>query len=215
MGVIIGFATQASLNGRCAANVSWGANPNTQRLYCLNGSFSPFMEFNRPTVNVNMTIYAPGANMSVAPSQSCTTQDAVAEAQVIIDPASCDVQMPSVNYRMVVNSYSYSKESAQTPGQESYSMIRWVEDPPTYVIRGIAEGSATLIGTGTNPNNNIAGITFQGTTTTASQGSVAAGAVGRGDMVAMGAVSAVGGGEGTGPHTGRGDTNIPHTPLWV
>jgi len=215
MGVIIGFATQASLNGRCAANVNWGANPNTQRLYCLNGSFSPFMTIDRPTVNVNMTIYAPGDHMGVGPSNSCTSQDQVAEANVNIDPASCDVHMPRVNYKMVVNSYSYSKESAQTPGQESYSMVRWVTNPPTYVIRGIAEGSATLVGTSTNPNNNIAGITFQGTTTTASQGSVAAGAVGRADMVAMGAIASVGGGEGTGAHTGRGDATIPHTALWV
>ena len=55
MGVVIGFATQASLNGRCAASVNWGANPNTQRLYCLNASFNPFIQIERPTVNVNMT----------------------------------------------------------------------------------------------------------------------------------------------------------------
>ena len=205
MGVVIGFATQASLNGRCAANVSWGANPNTQRLYCLNSSFNPFMQIDRPTVNVNMTIYAPGSHISVAPSQSCTTQDQVAEATTIVNPASCDVSLPNVNYRMLINSYSYSKEDAKMPGQESYSMVRYVSDEPTYVIRGIAQGSGT----------DNAGITFTGTTSVATQGSVAAGGVGKAYSIRMGTVSAIGGGDGTSGETGRGDASIPHTPLWV
>jgi len=217
MGVIIGFATIANLNGRCAANVNWGANPNTQRLYCLNGSFAPFLEIERPTVNVNMTIYSPGPVLNVEPSQSCTTQDSVAEATVYINPAGCEVNMPRVNYKMVVNSYSFAKDDGQMPGQETFSMVRWVNNEPSYVIRGIAEGTASLVG-GDTSNPNVArkvGVVFNGNTSVATQGSVAAAAVGRADAIRMGAVGKVGGATATTGETGRADVSIPHTPLWM
>jgi len=207
MGVVIGFGTIANLNGYCAANVSWGANPNTQRLYCLDGSFSPFLEIDRPTVNVSMTIYGTGPHIDVTPSNSCTTQDQVAEADVNISPTGCGDQaaFPPINYRMVINSYSVSKEDARMPPQSSFGMIRWTGVEPDVVIRGISEGSGTV----------HSGIQFEGTTTTSTQGSVSAGGVGRADVITLGAVRAYGGVTIAAGQTARGDVSTPHTPMWI
>jgi len=210
MGLVIGYGTIANIDNMCAANVSWGANPNTQRLYCLNGTFSPFITITRPTINVNMTVYVPsggGHSYTVEPSDHCTTQDAVANAYVNISPASCATggNLPEIHQRMIINSYSVSREDYQLPVQETYGLIRWVENPPSYVIRGIAEGSGT----------DNSGISFSGTTTEATQGSVSAGGVGKADFIIMGAVRSFGGPNIPAGETAQGSVSIPHTPLWI
>jgi hypothetical protein len=210
MGLVIGYGTIANMDNMCAANVSWGANPNTQRLYCLNGSFAPFLNITRPTINVNMTIYVPdggGHSYNVEPSDHCTTQDSVANAYVNIAPSYCVTggSLPGIHQRMIINSYSVSREDYQLPTQETYGLIRRVENPPSYVIRGIAEGSGTA----------NSGIVFSGATTEATQGSVSAGGVGKADVIIMGAVSSFGGPVIPPGETAQGNVSIPHTPLWV
>lgn len=210
MGLVIGYGTIANIDGLCAANVSWGANPNTQRLYCLNGSFSPFLSIERPTINVNMTVYVPsggGHHYTVTPSDHCTTQDDVANAHIVIDPSFCITggTLPGVNEDMIINSYSVSREDSQLPVQETYGLIRWVTNPPSYVIRGISEGSGT----------HNSGITFSGHVTDSTQGSVSAGGVGRADVIYMGAVASFGGPAVPAGETAQGNVSVPHTPLWI
>jgi hypothetical protein len=102
----------------------------------------------------------------------------------------------------LVTGYSFNKEDAVMPGQESWSLTKWndVAAPdeektlePTFVLRGISEGQGTP---------SIAGIVFSGQTTEASTGNVSAGGFGRADKVTIGVVSSVGGGSSTVGETG-------------
>lgn len=203
MGIVIGAGTSASLgNVTCVASVNWGANPNTQRLYCL-GSWTPEYEIERPTENMNMTVYSPGPTYVTTPSVSCVDANTM---NALVDPAACNGGAPGMSGEWFVTSYNYNKDDAQLPGQESWSMTRWVgPTPPDYTLRGISEGSGT-------PN---AGIVFAGSTTSSTTGSVAAGGIGRADTLTMGTVVQVGGGSAAAGETGTGSASIPYTPLWI
>ena len=206
MAVIIGAGTTVNFAGACVISANWGYNPNTQRLYCL-GSWSPYDEIEKPTETVSLTIYAPGPSYSVPASQAC---DDVQDYSISVSPAGCGDNVPGgISGNFAINNYSYSKDDAQAPGQESWGFTRWTgANAPDYVVRGIVEGSAT------DPVVNT-GIVFTGTTSQGNSGSVSAGGTGKADVTYYGVVSAIGGGTSTKGETGTGSASITLTPLWI
>lgn len=208
MAIVIGAATTVYFSlGDCVVSVNWGANPNTQRLYCI-GSWVPEQIFEKPTENLSITIYAPGNSYSTNPTTSCTNANIVSAS---VNPASCGPDAAGgVSGDWFVTGYSFSKDDALLPGQESWSMTRWVAGGtgtplPSYVLRGITEGQGT----------GLSGINFTGVTTTSQAGSVSAGGIGKSDTLTIGRVSSVGGGTSAQGETGQGSVSIPYTPLWV
>jgi len=213
MAIVIGAATQVSFGGACAISANWSYSPNVQRLYCI-GEWTPSTDrtFYRPTESLNITIYAPGPTYQTDPTQSCTDANTIGAS---VSPATCGGDfVDSFSGQWMVTSYSYSKDDATLPGQESWSMTRWqnldTSSPtnaidPTYVMRGISEGQAT-------PE---AGITFTGTTVDTFTGNVSAGGFGRADTLEMGVVTYVGGGSSTAGDTGQGSASMPYTPLYI
>jgi hypothetical protein len=215
MAIIIGFGTLVGgiFSGACATNVSWGYNPNLQRLYCL-GSMTPWMTIEKPTETINVTVYQEGvAAQSVAASTSCTDITAV---NASVSPSFCGVGVEGVSGDWYIVSYSYNKGDPNIPGQETWGLQRWVEgsDPvtssaPDYVIRNAAEGQSTR-----NPGGPT-GVTFIGDIVSGYQGSVAANSVGQADIVYYGMVTSVGGANLGGGEIANSSVSVPHTPLWV
>lgn len=204
MAIVIGQNTQVSFGGACVTQVSWNANPNTQRLYCL-GSWEPELTIEKPTETISLTVYAPGPSLDVTPTTDCADANTVSCS---ITPAGCGGTVTGMSGNWFVTSYSYSKDDAQMPGTESWSMMRYIgSNTPSYVLRGISEGSST-----TSANT---GITFTGVTTTSSQGSVSAGQIGKADETEFGQVTNVGGGSSAAGDTGNGSASMPYTPLWL
>jgi hypothetical protein len=206
MAVVIGAGTTAYLGSQtCVASVNWSLNPNTQRLYCL-GSWDPFYSIYKPTENMSMTVYSPGPTYNTEATRSCADANQVNAG---VSPAACNGGIAGMSGNFFVSGYNYSKDDAQLPGQESWSLTRWVSGggavAPDYTIRGISEGSGT-------PNS---GIVFSGVTTTSTTGSVSAGSIGRADEVEAGVVVQVGGGSAAAGETGTGSVSIPYTPLWI
>ena len=212
MAIIIGAATQVSFAGACAISANWGYSPNAQRLYCI-GEWSPRedLTFYRPTQTLNLTIYAPGPSYSTEPTQSCSNANSISAS---VDPAACGgAAGGGVSGSWMVTSYSYSKDDATLPGQESWSLTKWQDVPspgtnsvePTYVMRGISEGQATA----------NAGVSFTGSTASTSTGNVSAGGFGRADELEVGVVVNVGGGSSSAGDTGQGSASIPYTPLYI
>jgi len=216
MAVVIGSATTVTFFGSsayCIASANWGYNPNTQRLYCI-GSWTPTAQYDRPQETMSFTMYSTGTGgptFSVIPSTGCDANLAVDKTvEASINPASCGAGAPGgFSGRWYVTGYNFSKDDPLLPGQESWSMQRWVASAtvpaPNYVIRGIAEGQGT----------SNAGIVFTGTTTSTQTGSVSAGGVGRAESITVGVISQVGGGSIVSGETGQGSSSMPHTPLWV
>lgn len=213
MAIVIGAATQVSFYGACVTSANWGYSPNIQRLYCI-GSWVPSEARTtyRPTETLNLTIYSPGPTHSVSPTTSCEDANGVSAS---ITPAACGDAYGSMGGNWLVTSYSYTKDDATMPGQESWSLTRWknlaTSSPsntvyPTYVMRGISEGQAT---------DSSAGIVFQGTTVSTFTGNVSAGGFGRADTLLLGVISQVGGGSSAAGYTGQGSASIPYTPLYI
>ena len=221
MGVIIGAGTTVggAFANTCVVSVSWGYNPNTQRLYCV-GSWTAYKTFNRPTQSLNITIYATGAGSgsagtilySTAAATSCTNANTL---DASVNPAECVVVAGALTGNWFVAGYSYSKDDPLMPGQESWSMTRWVGSStvpaPTHVLRGISEGSGSIPST-TEADPGIVYGTLSGESVT---GSVSAGAIGKSDKTRSGTVTRVGGGSSEAGKTGKGDASIPYTPLWL
>ncbi len=211
MAVVIGAATQVSFQGSCVVSAQWGFNPNTQRLYCL-GEWTPRddMRFDKPTQTVSLTIYSgDSGSYSTAPSESCGNANTIG---VSLSPAACGDTFTSISDNFFVNSYSYSKGDAVMPAQETWSMILWTDDgintiAPTYVLRGIAEGSSS--------DETLTGISFTGVTTESESGSVSAGGFGTAFVMTQGIVDNVGGGLNTAGEVGNGSVSIPYTPLYI
>jgi hypothetical protein len=214
MAIIIGAATEVSFAGTCVISANWGYNPNAQRLYCI-GEWTPRedLTFYRPTQTLNLTVYAPGPTYSTEPTTSCADANSVAAS---VSPAACGGSVGGdVSGSWLVTSYSYSKEDASMPGQESWSLIKYKDVPtpssgnsiePTYVMRGISEGQST----GTETGVSLTGGTAESTT-----GSVSAGGFGRADTVEAGVVDRVGGGSSSAGDTGQGSASMPYTPLYI
>lgn len=212
MAIVIGAATQVSFGGACVISANWGYNPNTQRLYCI-GEWTPRDEltYYRPTQTLNLTIYAPGPSYSTEPTTSCADANTISAS---VSPAACGGNVGGdVSGSWHVTSYSYSKDDATLPGQESWSLTKWKGVPspgtnsiePSYVMRGISEGQAT-------PG---AGVSFTGSTVETSTGNVSAGGFGRADTLDIGVVDSVGGGSSASGDTGQGSASIPYTPLYI
>ena len=212
MAIVIGAATQVSFAGACAVSASWGYNPNVQRLYCI-GEWIPDDQrvYYRPTETLNLTVYAPGPSYSTEPTTSCEDANTISAA---VTPAACGGSFSSLSGQWLVTSYSYTKDDATLPGQESWSLTRWKDldsstpsnsVEPTYVMRTISEGQAT----------DNAGITFTGSTATSQAGNVSAGGFGKVDELSLGVISNVGGGSSAAGETGQGSASIPYTPLYI
>ncbi len=209
--IIIGFGTTVSFGG-CAISAQWGYNPNSQRLYCLG---SPDPEFNilKPTESLSITIYGDdgaGPAYDMALSISCADASTLSAS---VSPASCGGSVEGVSGSWFVNSYSYSKGDPQMPGQESWSMTRWVSGvgvtEPSYVLRMSAEGEAS--------DADKVGIVFNSSVplTTGNTGSVSAGGVGQADTKYYGAVLSVGGSSAGSGDIESGSASANYTPLWV
>lgn len=214
MSVVIGAATiQTIFGSACAISAQWSSNPNTQRLYCL-GDWESTSVYKRPTTTLSMTFYADGSTSSynTEPSTSCADANTIAGG---LDPAGCGggAALSAITGPWFVTSYSYSKDDAAMPGQESWSMQKWDTggDPtvtlPTYVLRGIAEGSTS--------DQTLTGISLTGTLTDSSTGSVSAGGFGKAYEMEQGTVVSVGNASSPSGETGQGSANIPYTPLYI
>lgn len=211
MAIVIGATTTVSfMSGKCVISANWGYNPNAQRLFCL-GKWEPHATYYRPTETLNVTIYAPGETYDVSPTKSCADANTITAG---VSPASCGGSVDGVSGSWFVTSYSFNKEDAAMPGQESWSLTKWksvpappdgVSSEPDYVMRGICEGQGT----------SNSGVTFTGGTTETSTGSVSAGGFGRADKLQIGVVSSVGGGTDAAGETGQGSVSIPYTPLYI
>jgi hypothetical protein len=215
MSIVIGAGTSVSFYGACVVSANWGYNPNTQRLYCI-GDWSPAYTYDKPTETLSLVIYSGtgGPVYNTSPTESCANANQVSAS---VDPAACGDAVASISGDWWVNSYGYSKDDPLLPGQETWSMQRWVEGSygsipvPTYVLRGITEGQATKSSSDADP-----GITFTGATVISETGSVSAGGIGRADEMTIGVVVQVGGSESPASgKVGQGSASIPYTPLWI
>ncbi len=212
--IIIGFGTTVggSFSSACAISAQWGYNPNAQRLYCL-GEVSPAFTFQKPTESLSITIYGDdgaGPVYSTSPSTSCADANTLTAS---VSPAACGGGVDGVSGSWFVNSYSYSKGDPQTPGQESWSMTRWVAGPsssaPSYVLRMAAEGETS--------NETKTGVQFTAGQTLAegNTGSVSAGGVGQADTKQYGTIEQVGGSSSSLGDIESGSASANYQPLWV
>jgi len=210
--VIIGGATTATFPGTdCVVSAQWGFNPGRQDAYCL-GEWLPNDTYTiyKATQTLSMTIYAAGDSYDISPSEACEIAGNVSAS---VAPQSCGGTMGGVSGSWQVTGYSYTKDNIAQPGQESWSMTKWIgvtgaptgNIEPTYILRGVSQGSS----------DGDTGIVFSGTTVDASSGSVAAGSLGKGNTMEYGQVSSVGGGAGGGSVLGTGNVSIPYTPLYI
>lgn len=216
MGVIIGSVTTVSFGGH-ATQVSWNINSNIQRAYVL-GSWDPYVdaEVRSPTETLNITTYSPGPSYSTTPTTSCVNAN---QLPATVSPAGCGAGSdgPS-STTWYVTSYNYSKGDARSPGTESWSLMNYISGTgvvlPTYVLRGISEGSITssdAVGTA----QGVVGVTFTGAVDSGTQGSVSAGQIGRADYQYTGVVSSVGNSSGGSGDIGSGQCSMPYTPLYL
>jgi hypothetical protein len=211
MAIVIGAASTAELTGAdCVISANWSFSPNRQVLYCI-GEFVPDEDrtYYKPTESLNLTVYSPGPLYSTEPSQTCENANQIAAS---VTPLACGTDVPDgVDGDWYVASYSFSKEDAALPGQESWSLTHWVTGgltnviEPDYILRGLAEGQATA----------NAGIVFTGATAESTTGSVSANSFGRAETLTAGTVESVGGGTDTVGETGQGSASIPYTPLYI
>jgi hypothetical protein len=215
MSIVIGAATiQNVFSAACALSAQWSSNPNTQRLYCL-GDWESSNSYKRPTTTLSMTFYADGSttNYSTAPSVSCSDANTVAGG---INPAGCGggAALDPVTGPWFVTSYSYNKDDAAMPGQESWSFQKWDTGGdssvtlPTYVLRGISEGQTS--------DQSLTGVNLVSSSiTNSSTGSVSAGGFGKAYDMENGTVTSIGGSSSPSGETGQGSANIPYTPLYI
>ena len=201
MGIVIGASTTVTFSA-CATSVSWGASPNSQRLYCL-GKETPHLVITKPTATLSITVYAPGPSYDTGVTLTCANANTI---NASVSPGSCGGGGEGVGGSWFVNSYSYSKDDAVMPGTESWSMQQWIGDlKPSYVMRGVTEGQGS-------PGSGVNFLTVDGSTST---GSVSAGGFGRADTLTVGVVSSVGGGSSAKGATGQGSASMSYTDLYV
>lgn len=221
MGIIIGAATTVSGTGFShVTQISWDINPNIQRAYIL-GSWSPYApaELKSPTETLNITTYSPGPSYATTPTQSCIDAN---QLNVTISPAGCGAGASGpTTVDWFVSSYSYSKGDARSPGTESWSLMNYVTlgdanvTLPTYVLRGITEGSITSSDI-LSDAEGIAGINFDDSSVNSgTQGSVSAGQIGRADTQYTGVITSVGNSQGAMGDIAQGSASIPYTPLYI
>jgi hypothetical protein len=214
MAIIIGAGTTVSFGGACVISANWGYNPNTQRLYCI-GDWSPTYQYDKPTETLSLSIYSGtgGPTYDTTPTQTCEDANTLSAA---VYPAACGDAVADITGSWFVNSYGFSKDDPNLPGQETWGMQKWVEGRygvplPTYVLRGISEGSGTKLASTAEP-----GILFTGVLSESQAGNVSAQGVGRNDTLTLGVTTQVGGSESPAAgKTGQGSVSMPYTPLWI
>ncbi len=214
MAVVIGNNTTVSFSqGACAISVNWGYSPNVQRFYCL-GEWQPddSRTLYKPVETINITIYAPGSSTSILPTQSCANASPTVTASVT--PTACGDAVPGVTGSWYVTGYNYSKDDPVGPGQESWSMSRWIAGTntpaPTFTLRNISEGQSSHINGAIN-----SGVLFTGIPASSTTGSVGANAIGRADTIYIGQIVSVGGGTSTMGEIGSASVSIPYTQLYI
>lgn len=209
MGVIIGGATTVAFGANCCAvSAQWGMSANRQDVYCL-GSYVPNSVYSilKPQTTLNLTVYSPGPSHSVPGSSSCENATTLTAS---VNPAGCKGTGgggAGVSGEFWVVGYSYSKQSKDTPGQESWSLVRYEEAngvSPT-VLRGTATGQGT----------SGSGITFGANPTSGTAGSISANSIGTSDDITAGIVTKVGAGEGSDADGGSGNASIPYNVLYI
>lgn len=215
MAVVIGNNTTVSFSqGDCAISVNWGYSPNVQRFYCLGEWVADDSRtLYKPVETINITVYAPGNAISVVPTLGC--EDATPLVTAAVTPTACGPEsIAGVYGSWYVTGYNYSKDDAVSPGQESWSMTRWIAGvntpAPTYTLRSIAEGQSSHVNGFIN-----SGVLFTGDTAESSTGSVSANAIGRADTIYTGQVISVGGGTNTMGETGSASVSIPYNQLYI
>jgi len=232
MAVVIGYGTQilgtffpGPDGGKtiCAVSAQWATEPNIQRMYCLGGGVTPAIMVAKPTQTFSVTLYSEDssgiAQILIPPSESC--DDIVDIYQAGLSVVVCGAEAGDFIYDdWALQQFQYSKEEAQTVGQETWSFVRWmsqedIDNPdmrvlaPTYVIRGIPEGQATI-------PDDILGVVFQeNTVIQGSSGSVQGGQLGKYYETKNGVITAVGGVTATSGQTGNSSCSIPLMPLWI
>jgi len=226
MAIILGSATQVSVNGNSNGIVSanWGISPQINRLWQI-GSWSPYKTMVTNVVNVSITMYAGAGpdSITVTPTQSCT--NSLAYITVSIVPTGCGTSIEGVDDTFFLSSYSYDKSDAGGFGQQSYSAQKWDDgdedceadivyvSAPTYVMAGISEATITA-DTGLDT-----GITLDGgLNVTGEQGSVSAGSpsIGTANTTIYGIATVVGNGDMCSRgKTGQGSVSIPLTPIYL
>ncbi len=212
MAVVIGAATVVIFQGACAVSANWGYNPNTQRSYCI-GEWTPRddLTVQRPTETLNLTVYSGDTSTyDCSPTTGCEDANTITAS---LTPAACGDTFDALTGDWFVTSYSFSKDDATAPGQESWSMMKYATGAgitsPTYVLRGTSEGQTT--------DENLSGVTFAGgqTLIESQTGNVSAGAFGKAYTMENGVVTSVGNSQIGAGETGQGSASMPYTPMYL
>ena len=213
MAVIIGSATTVT-NFVGVVSVNWNLAPNVQRLWQL-GSFIPYDTITNVTQTLSVVVYGSPDVPEIVITHATACEDSSVKFNCTVDPAACGgvtVDAPSGDFYMT--GYSYSKGSAQAPGQCTYNGQQWISLPhPDVVLCGGAEGTKST-------DHDISGVVFEGVPdATGFQGSVSAGfpGIGNASETAYGIVSVVGrnpSGIDNGK-TATASVTIKHQPLWL
>jgi hypothetical protein len=218
MGVIIGAVTTVSFGGH-ATQVSWSISSNIQRAYVL-GSWDPYGagEIKSPTETLNITTYSPGPSYSTTPTTSCVNANQLSAS---VSPTGCGAGSAGpTSHTWYVTSYNYSKGDARSPGTESWSLMNYVTlgDAgvvlPTYVLRGISEGSITS-SDGVSTAEGVVGVHLTGDVDEGTTGNVSAGQIGSSNYLYTGVVSSVGASTGGSGDIGEGQCSMPYNPLYL
>lgn len=233
MAVIIGQATTVSFESACITSANWSLQPNSQRVYCL-GSWSASYIIYKPVMNLNLTMYAPGPGpFDVSYSTSCAD---VGKYTATVSPAGCvppdenSAILNSFTYSYYISSYSFSKDDAAMPGQESFSLTYWMNESelaalgstfagsgadvitqePTTVIRNVSEGTRSeRLGSRTGIDFDSSQPIIRGLS-----GSVSAAQVGNAEITETGVVTFVGNSDAIAGDTGNGSASIQLVPLY-
>ncbi len=214
MSIIIGNGTTVSFGGACVISANWGYNPNVQRLYCI-GSWTPTAQYDRPTQTLSLSIYSGtgGPTYDTSPTETCVDANTLLAS---VSPAACGDAVADITGTWFVNSYGFSKDDPNLPGQETWGMQQWVVGVygtplPDYVLRGISEGQGTK-----GANEADPGILFTGVLAESQSGNVTANGIGRNDTLTLGVTTQVGGSESPASgKIGQGSVSMPYTPLWL
>lgn len=208
MGVIIGGGTTASIgSSTCAVSAQWGVSANRQDVYCL-GSYIPNSTYSitKPQTTLNITVYSPGPSYPTPGSSSCTNASTITAN---VSPAGCKGGGGGgVSGAFWVVGYSYSKQSKDTPGQESWSLVR-------YEVAGGIQPTV-LRGTATGQGTSGSGVTIDSSgKTSGTAGNISANSIGTSESVDVGTVTLVGGGKGGTNDGGSGNASIPYNVLYI
>ena len=215
--VIIGNASTVSFDGACVISANWSFDPGRQDAYCLDGTWGANSAYTvyKPQRTLSLTIYSPSEIHQLTPTTACVTTNTITAS---VSAVGCEGGT-EFSGPWLVASYSYSKPSAEQPGQESWSLVDYENSGdiitggnvalPTFVLRAPATGSST--------NEAISGIVFsEDRYADGLSGSISANSTGTSSSTVNGTVTAVGGGVGINMgEVGEGNVSVPLTPMYI